>query len=970
MENKPKFILIDGHSLAFRSYYAFAKSRDGGLRTSMGIPTSICFGFLKSLLEVMSAEKPQYIAIAFDLKTPTFRHEADVNYKADRAETPEDFIPDIENLQELLTALNLPIVTAPGYEADDVLGTLSQKASNAGYQVKILSGDRDLFQLVDDQKEISVLYLNRDAIGRSRNGKSQEFHQTEVLEKLGVPPHKIVDYKALCGDKSDNIPGVRGIGEKTAVQLLTTYNSLEEIYQSLNQIKDATQKKLVEGKNDAYHSQHLARIVIDVPLDIELETCELTGFDESQLIPLLETLELKTFITKVKEIQQQFGGKVITEKPETTKEESDSEIVIEDDSFFSFTETLAARKILEAALDSPIKPHIIQTLGQLNELIETHLKTNTPVAWDTETTAIEPRDAELVGIGCCWGNGESDMAYIPLNHKKGINLDKNAALQALKPILESAEYPKIFHNTKFDRLIFLTQGIGLKGVVLDTMLASYVLDPEGAHSLKDLAKQLLNISGKTYKETVPKGQTIADVNIQLVAHYCGMDAYATFKLAEFFQPELDEIPTLKTLLLEIEQPLELVLGEMEYRGIRIDTVYLQELSDKLKIDLEVSEKQVQVYELPGKTVNLNSPKQLSQLLFDTLKLDTKKSRKIKTGYSTDAAVLEKLQGDHPVIDAILENRTLSKLKSTYVDALPLLVRQDTKRVHTDFNQTATGTGRLSSSQPNLQNIPIRTEFSRQIRKAFLPEEGWLMVSADYSQIELRILAHLSEEPVLLEAYHNNEDVHTVTAKLLFEKDIITPDERRLGKTINFGVIYGMGAQKFARSVGVTPAEGKKFIDRFYQKYSKVFEYLETVKKHAIALGYVSTIKGRRRYFQFESDRVRKLQESQKDPANIHLEDFKNIGKNDAQILRAAANAPIQGSSADIIKIAMIELHQTLQNYQARLLLQVHDELVLEVPPEEWEELQPKIKNIMENAVTLKVPLVVDIHAGQNWMETK
>jgi DNA polymerase I len=1000
----PTFILVDGHSLAFRSYFAFAKSRDGGLRTTTGIPTSVCFGFLKSLLEVMAAHEPQYMAIAFDLAAPTFRHEADETYKAGRAETPEDFIPDIQNLQELLTYFNLPAITAAGFEADDVLGTLADRASAAGYCVKILTGDRDLFQLVDTAKKIGVLYLSTDELRRSGKGKSQEYGPEEVKAKLGILPEQVIDYKALCGDKSDNIPGVKGIGDKTALQLLEAYHTLDGIYAALDEIKGATKKKLEEGKEAAYHSQRMATIVRDVPLDVELENCQLRGFDEAALIPMLEKLEFKTFLKKVQQIQQRFGGEEKEEgrrkKEEGRSEgeagESPEEVAISeqpskiDDSvttsratsdaaeedalwFWSYQDTLAYQNKNK----SPIEPQIIQTIEQLNELVErlqTFTDKNSPVAWDTETTALEPRDAELVGIGCCWGTGEGDVAYIPTGHKTGKNLDKATVLDALRPILESENYPKALQNAKFDRLVLRCQGIKLAGVVFDTMLASYVLDPETNHSLSELSRKYLNITAKTYSELVPKNKTIADSSIKDVADYCGMDVHTTFQLVGKLRSKLDEADeanfpakSLYKLLLEVEQPLEPVLAEMEYTGIRIDSAYLQELSQQLETTL--AEIETNAYEAAGKKFNLGSPKQLSEILLEKIPDEfQKKSRKTKTGYSTDAAVLDKLQGDHPIVDYLLEHRTLAKLKSTYVDALPQLVRADTGRVHTDFNQTATGTGRLSSSNPNLQNIPIRTEFSRQIRKAFLPEAGWLLVSADYSQIELRILAHLSQEPVLIEAYQNNRDVHTVTAQLLFEKEEVTPDERRFGKTINFGVIYGMGAIKFGRSLGKTSKDGKEFIEKFNQRYSKVFAFLEKVKKDAIALGYVTTILGRRRYLKFESDSLLRLKGS--NPEDIHSDRLKSLSRDDAQSLRAAANAPIQGSSADIIKLAMLKVQDILHDYQARLLLQVHDELIFEVPPDEWEELQPKIKSAMENALPLSVPLVVDIHAGQNWMETK
>jgi len=1031
----PIFILVDGHSLAFRSYFAFAKSRDGGLRTTTGIPTSVCFGFLKSLLEVMAAHDPQYMAIAFDLATPTFRHEADETYKAGRAETPEDFIPDIKNLQELLTYLNLPAITAPGFEADDVLGTLANKASAAGYQVKILTGDRDLFQLVETEKQISVLYLSTDELRRSGKGKSQEYGPEEVKAKLGILPAQVIDYKALCGDKSDNIPGVKGIGDKTALQLLEAYNTLDGIYAAIDQLKGATKKKLEEGKEVAYHSQRMATIVQEVPLEVNLEDCQLIGFDEAALIPMLEKLEFKTFLTKVKEIQKRFGGAEeessaasnvrdltdvtdggsassnvrdltdVTDEGSASSNVRDltdvrkkgeftvSELSNADNSsdfsaassesseaeelwFWSYADTKAAQQ--ENQL--PIKPRIIQTIEQLNELVEllqTFTDKASPVAWDTETTALEPRDAELVGIGCCWGTGEQDLAYIPTGHKTGTNLDKATVLNALRPILEGENYPKALQNAKFDRSILRCQGIKLAGVCFDTMLASYVLDPEQKHNLDDLSSKYLHKPGKSqkYNELVPKGKTIADLSIREVANYCGMDVHSTFQLVGKLRESLEQADknapsqkSLHRLLLDVEQPLEPILAEMEYCGIRVDSAYLQELSQQL--EKRLAELEANTYQAAGREFNLGSPKQLSEILLEKIPEQfQKKSRKTKTGYSTDAAVLDKLQGDHPIVDDLLEHRTLSKLKSTYVDALPQLVRADTGRVHTDFNQTATGTGRLSSSNPNLQNIPIRTEFSRQIRKAFLPESGWLMVSADYSQIELRILAHLSQEPVLIEAYQNNRDVHTLTAQLLFEKEEVTPDERRFGKTINFGVVYGMGAIKFGRSMGKSSADGKEFIKRFNERYSKVFEFLEGVKKSAIALGYVSTILGRRRYLTF--DKNGSLQRLRgENPQDIHSEQLARLSRDDAQSLRAAANAPIQGSSADIIKLAMIDVDKILQNYQARLLLQVHDELIFEVPPDEWEELQPKIRTAMENALPLSVPLIVDIHAGQNWMETK
>ncbi|MEH2240277.1 DNA polymerase I [Nostoc sp.] len=970
---RPTFILVDGHSLAYRSYFAFAKGRDGGLRTKAGIPTSICFGFVKCLLEVMATQQPQAMAIAFDLAEATFRHEADETYKADRPETPEDFIPDLANLHELLNGFNLPFFTAPGFEADDVLGTLAQRVTAAGYRVKILTGDRDLFQLIDSDKEITVLNFSPDALKRSTNSIT-EFEAEQVKEKMGVLPSQIVDFKALCGDKSDNIPGVKGIGEKTAVQLLNTYGSLDHIYAALDEIKGATHKKLASGKEDADKSRYLATIVLDVPIKFDLEDCKLKGFDTNVLSPILEKLEFKSFLGKINDLQQRFGGKVEEKQeaqidainPNSTKSEFSAD---EDNDlwFFSASDTAAVPQ----KSTSPITPRIINTEAKLTELVkllQTFTNPETPVAWDTETTDLEPRDAELVGIGCCWGTEQDEVAYIPVGHKTGENLHKDFVLEALRPILESADYPKALQNAKFDRLVLRCQGINLAGVVFDTMLASYILNPDSSHNLMDLGQRYLGLTAKSYLDLVPKGKTIADIDITAVADYCGMDAYSTFGLVAKLREELDKFPALSKLLVEIEQPLEAVLAQMEYTGVRINSAYLKELSQHL--ETELARLKEEATEIAGENFNLGSPKQLSQILFEKLGLSTKHSRKIQTGFSTDAATLERLQEDDNTgfVEAIIEYRTLSKLKSTYVDALPALVRPDTQRVHTDFNQAATSTGRLSSSNPNLQNIPIRTAFSRQIRKAFLPEAGWLMVAADYSQIELRILAHLSQEPILVQAYQQNEDVHTVTARLVFEKENITSEERGMAKTINFGVIYGMGSLRFSRSTGIDKTIANEFIKRFNERYPKVFAYLERVKKEAIALGYVETILGRRRYFDFTNNSLRKLKGS--NPEDIDLSKLKNLGPFDAGLLRSAANAPIQGSNADIIKIAMVRLHEILKNYQARLLLQVHDELVFEIPPQEWEELQPQIKSVMENAVQLSVPLLVEARVGENWMETK
>ncbi|MGY6528924.1 MAG: DNA polymerase I [Cyanobacterium sp.] len=942
----PLFLLIDGHSLAYRAYYAFAKARKGPLRTSTGIPTSVCYGFLNSLFQLVDSYQPELMAIAFDLREATFRHTADANYKGDRKETPDDFMEDLYNLQQLLQALNISIVTASGYEADDVLGTLALQASQQNYAVKIVSGDRDLFQLVDDKAQISVLYPDKHL------GKYNEFTEKEVFDKMQVNTKQIVDFKALCGDKSDSIPGVLGIGDKTAVKLLQEYDNLANVYKNINNIKGAIQKKLINGEKDALHSQYLAQIVTDINLENNLNNYQLTGINTDQAIALLEQLELKSFVTQINKIQDKLGGEEfkLTSPNESPENEQ-----------LSLFNTPSKQEI--------INPIIVDTEEKLNNFINV-LKQQTdgkkPPAWDTETNSLDTQQADLVGIGCCWGETEKESVYIPLKHTQGQQLSTELVLGKLKPILESHSYPKTFQNAKFDRLIFAHQGIELKGVVFDTMLASYVLQPEQSHKLSSLCLQYLTDTvSQNYDDLdIKKGETIANLSIEIAASYGALDAIATYKLTLILQEELNKIPELKEVF-NLELKLEPILAQMERDGITIDKEYLEPLSQKIGKDLEEIEQKA--YELAGEKLNLASPKQLSTLLFERLGLDTRKTKKTKTGYSTNQVILEKLEKDHPIIPEILQHRTLSKLKSTYVDSLPTLINPDTQRIHTNYNQTVTATGRLSSSNPNLQNIPIRSEFSRQIRRAFIPQENWLFLGADYSQIELRILAHLSQEPILIEAYQNNQDIHTVTAQLLLDKKDINSYERSLGKTINFGVIYGMGAQKFARKTGVSVKEAQQFIQIYQEKYAGIFNYLETMKKEALGNGYVTTILGRRRYFNFGNSAFNSLRG--KAPESINLDELK-FNNYDAQALRAAANAPIQGSSADIIKMAMVKINDLLSSYESRLLLQVHDELVFEIPPHEVEELTIKLKDIMENVVNLSIPLIVDIHTGKNWMEAK
>ncbi len=978
---KPVLLLVDGHSLAFRSFYAFSKTGEGGLSTKDGHPTSVTYGFLKSLLDNCKNLSPQGLTIAFDTKEPTFRHKADANYKANRDEPPENFIPDLNKLQEILVDdLNIQICMMPGFEADDVLGTLAKEGIKAGWKVRILSGDRDLFQLVDDQNDIAIMYMGGGPYAKS--GSPTLITEAGVKEKLGVVPNKVIDFKALTGDSSDNIPGVKGVGPKTAINLLNENDNLDGVYESLatldianikstkGVIKGALKEKLSYGKDNAYLSRYLAEILTEVPIEKELRF-ELREFNHDKLKQSLQELELHSLVRQLPSFVASFSKGGFNHN---TINSNDSKLS-------NATGKVSTDQRNDSSKETnfpAIKPKIIINEDELKLLVNTLMKCNQvnhQVAIDTETTSLNTFQAELVGIGFCWGGSLEELAYIPLLHQSEDLLQKpqkqlplNTVIKHLSPWLSSEKHPKVLQNAKFDRLVFLHHGIPLEGVVMDTLLGDYIEDPVQKHSLEEMSKREFSFTPMSYQDIVEKGKSFKDVDINTASLYCGMDVYLTRKLSFVIKERLAKMGVkLIDLLEKVEQPLEPILANMEARGIRVDIPYLESLS--IELNKSLAELELKAYEYAGDKFNLNSPKQLGEILFEKLILDKKKSRKTKTGWSTDSNVLEKLEKDHPVIPLLIEHRTLSKLLSTYVDALPQLVEKGTGRVHTDFNQAVTATGRLSSSKPNLQNIPVRTEFSRRIRKAFLPNEGWKLLSADYSQIELRILAHLSEESVLQKAYRDNEDVHTLTAKLLLEKESINSDERRIGKTINFGVIYGMGQQRFARATGVSQKEAKEFLNRFKDRYPKVFSFLQLQEKQALSRGYVETLLGRRRYFHFDKNGLGRLKGT--DPNKIDLTLARKAGM-EAQQLRAAANAPIQGSSADIIKVAMVQLDKKLKEraLSANLLLQVHDELVLEVDPSEMSEVKELVANTMESAVKLSVPLVVETAIGDNWMTAK
>ncbi len=967
---KPILLLVDGHSLAFRSFYAFSKGIDGGLTTKEGFPTSVTYGFLKSLLDNCKNISPEGVCITFDTEKPTFRHELDPNYKANRDVAPDVFFQDIEQLEIILEeSLNLPIFKSPGYEADDLLGTIANDASSKGWCVNILSGDRDLFQLVDDQKDIYVLYMGGGPYAKS--GNPTLMNENGVKEKLGVAPERVVDLKALTGDSSDNIPGIKGVGPKTAINLLKENNTLDGIYQALDKIQQNNDKKykgfikgsviekLRNDKHNAFLSRDLAKINTKVPLILS-NGYELKNINQELLSESLKKLELSTLLRQIDIFNSTFskGG---FDKNNVAKEEEKAPKV-------------AGNNELENSENKipKINVSVVNDFELLDELIQRLDKTNQIVSLDTETNSLNPIDAELVGIGLCLGEENDDLFYIPLGHQTKKETPNQLSIEdvfsKLRNWIEDPKKEKALQNSKFDRQIFFNHGLDLKGVTFDTLLADYLLNNQEKHGLSEISFRLFGFKPPSFKETVGKNKDFSFVDIDEASIYCGYDVFLTFKIVKIFKESFSkEKHELIKLFEEIELPLEPVLSQMEMNGITIDIPYLDKLSKELKSTLEDIESKV--YELAEESFNLSSPKQLGEILFEKLNLDKKKSRKTKTGWSTDAVVLERLVDEHEIIQYLIKHRTLSKLLSTYIDALPNLINEKTGRVHTNFNQAATATGRLSSSNPNLQNIPVRTEFSRRIRKAFLPEKNWKLLSADYSQIELRILAHLADEEILINAFHKNDDIHSLTARLIFEKEEISSDERRVGKTINFGVIYGMGIKKFARSTGVSTPEAKEFLIKYKERYSKIFKFLELQERLALSKGYVKTIFGRKREFKFDKNGLGRL--LGKDPYEIDLQAARRAGM-EAQSLRAAANAPIQGSSADIIKIAMVQLNKKFieMDVPAKMLLQVHDELLFEVEPDSLEITTKLVKKTMEDCVKLNVPLLVDVGIGDNWMETK
>ncbi|PZM77856.1 MAG: DNA polymerase I [Candidatus Melainabacteria bacterium] len=989
MAEKETLVLVDGSSLAFRMFYALFSM---GLRSSSGIPTGALYGFFSSIFDLIEKHNPTMLAVAFDREEPTFRKEEYVEYKANRLEMPDDLKKQWPLIKEGVQMLGIPLYELPGYEADDVIGTVAKDAERRGIRVDILTGDKDAFQLVTDvDGDIQVL------MPPARGGGLVTYRRAEVFEKMGVWPEQIIDYKALCGDSSDNIPGVKGIGPKTAVELLTQYKTLDGIYEHVEELKSKSVKaKLTEGKEIAYKSQMLATIKLDVPMEFDFAHCRLDSIDTSKANDFFQNLGMKKIVSRLPIVLSKISGGAVAMPTQSGEISSLTVVSVEVETaipvgagvgaetgsvgggrqlgLFDSIEPASNTPVYEQRSFGPPTPQIITTEDALNHLID-ELSNEQAFAIDLETSGIESLDTNIVGYAFAWGAGFSfadgklsvsensstngggpKTAYIPVGHS-GIltqqQLDHDLVIERLKPILENPKIGKIAQNAKFEMNVLSLYGIKMCPVAFDTMIASYILNADEKHGLKDQVSRVFNYEMVRIAELIGTGKkqvTMEMVSIDKAAPYAADDARMTLELARTYLPMLDKEQLF--ILNEIELPLSCVLAEMEQNGIALDTAYLKKLSIELSSDIARLESEI--FALSGYSFNINSTQQLQKVLFEDLGLKPQGKTTKKTGLSTDAAALEALKDEHVIIPKLLEYRHLSKLRSTYVDSLTKLVSPRDNRLHGTFNQTVAATGRLSSTNPNLQNIPIRTEIGSRIRRAFIPEkEGWVMVSADYSQIELRMLAHMAEDPTLIDAFQKNQDIHQRTAKEIFDIPLeeVTKEMRAVGKTMNFALVYQQGDYRTGIDLGVSTAEAKKFREKYFNTYPNVMKLVSETLETAREKNYVETIYGRRRHFRYLNDRNSMIRQADE---------------------RAAFNAPLQGSAADLMKLAMIRLSKELKenNMKTKIVLQVHDELVLEVPNEELDLAKKVITQSMEYGQPLKVPLVVDIGVGPNWMEAK
>ncbi len=890
MEKEKTIYLIDGTAYIYRAYHAIR-----GLSNSRGLPTNAIFGFTRMLMKLMEDRSPQYVAMFFDAKGPTFRHEMYKDYKANRPPMPEDMVVQLPYIKEVTAAFNLPTIEMSGFEADDLIGTVARLAEKEGYSVVIVTGDKDFMQLVTDKTAIW------DPM------KDSTIDIQSFKEKFGIEPHQMIDVQGLSGDTADNIPGVPGIGQKTALSLIKTYHSMQQVYQKLDTITKKKQREnLADFKDQAFLSRELVTINTRAPVSLDTAKFKVTAPERKKLSALFKNLEFR-------QLQRAF--------PEQTD---------------------LSRKDYHAIMD----------IAGLQKLIA-RLESAERFALDTETTSTNPMQANLVGLS--FAVCAHQAFYIPCAHNylgAPEQLDRKTVLDRLRPVLENPEIKKVGQNIKYDWMVLARHGINLAGVAFDTMLASYLLDPsKRAHNLDQIALDFLDHKTITFEQVAGKGKNavlFSQVALDKATPYACEDADITLMAYDVLNSKLKELG-LDELMASVEMPLVPVLMQMEMRGTGLDVSRLHELSGAFKQQLDALEGSI--YGLAGESFNINSSQQLGRILFEKLKLPIQKKTKKKTGFSTDVNVLTTLAEYHELPAFILKHRTLAKLKSTYTDALIDLVNPRTGRIHTSYNQTVTATGRLSSSDPNLQNIPIRTAEGRKIRKAFIPRRDWQLVSADYSQVELRILAHYSEDDILIKAFMEDEDIHTRTACEVFQvtPEVLSAELRRQAKAINFGIIYGMSAFGLSKQLEISRKMAQTFIDQYFARYSGVKRFLEQTIAEARDTQQTSTLLGRIRIL-------------------TDINSSNHIIRQAAE--RTAINTPIQGSAADLIKVAMIQVNQALneKKLKSAMLLTVHDELVFEVPPDELQTVTRLVKDIMEGVWELKVPLKINIAHGNNWDE--
>lgn len=935
-----RLYLIDAYAMIFRGYYALIRNPR---LTSKGLDTSAIFGFTNSLIELIRREKPSHLAVVFDVGKASVRTDDFADYKANRSETPEAIKIAVPYIHRILEAMHIPILGVEGYEADDVIGTIACKAEKEGYTTFMVTPDKDFAQLVTDKIKIYKPGL--------KGGDIEILGVDEVKAKYNIEdPKQVIDFLAMMGDAVDNIPGLEGVGEKTAMKFLKEYGSIENLLANTSQLKGKIKEKIENSAERGILSKKLATIICDVPIEFHQEQYDLEIPDFEKVREVFDEIEFRRLYENLyRAFHKSEDGSPKSEEVITSKSQqptTNNQQPIQLDLFANYEELEQATSTKKTVKDNDHLYQFIDT-PKAQKILVKNLMAQKSVCFDTETTSLNELEAELVGMSFSYKKGLA--YYIPLSEKREEVLE---TLEIFKPFFEKEDVLKIAHNLKFDYKVLHQYGVEIKGNLFDTMIAHYLLNPDGRHGMDYLSEMYLNykpISIETLIGKKGKNQgTFRDVDLLEATEYAAEDADITFQLYELFAPQLKK-ENLEDLFYKIEMPLMKVLAKMELAGVSLDENWLKQESIDLENDLRNLEKEI--FELSGEEFNMNSPRQLGEILFEKMKLDPK-AKKTKTGqYATSEDVLQKLASKHEIIKHILEYRTYQKLKSTYVDALPSQIDKTDNRVHTNFSQTTAATGRLASVNPNLQNIPIRTLRGQQIRGAFVSGEGKKIISADYSQIELRLIAEISGEENMIKAFQNGEDIHASTAAKLFGIPLeeVTKTQRSQAKTVNFGIIYGQGAFALAEQTGLTRTEAKQLIDSYYETYPKLKIWMAEQVQKARELGYVETLFNRKRHLK-----------------DINSANF--VVKAHAE--RNAVNAPIQGSAADIIKIAMINIDKVFEKekLKTKMLLQVHDELVFEAPTEEVEVATYLIKTEMESAVETQVPLLVEVGVGKNWLE--